>query len=117
MFKFSLLIALVFGLSACGEADTDPVVGWTVHEDGLRFRAPERGAEPIDDVVAELPDAEGACKTCTGICQTIVWVNGGSIYTEVDVGGGQSPSDCVDDVAEACGGAYATFMSSATCGN
>lgn len=57
------------------------------------------------------------CKTCKGTCQIVSWFSGGSKYEGVDVGGGQSPSQCIDAVKEACEAGASRFMASATCGN
>jgi hypothetical protein len=58
-----------------------------------------------------------SCKSCSGTCQTVSWISGGSSYEEVDIGGGQSPSECVDAVKELCESGAARFLFSAHCGN
>ncbi len=58
-----------------------------------------------------------ACKSCTGMCQTLVWAGAGDIFYDVDLGGGMSPSQCIDAVAAKCGQGYATYLFKATCGN
>ena len=58
---------------------------------------------------------QAACKSCSGICQTLVIAGGSDIFWEVDGGSGMSPSECVDAIAAKCGQAYLSIMSSATC--
>ena len=57
------------------------------------------------------------CKTCTGICQIVSWVNGQSKFEGADAGGGMSPSECVDAITEICGSGYSSYFFGAQCGN
>ena len=57
------------------------------------------------------------CSSCSGTCQIVSWFSGGSKYEGVDVGGGQSPSECIDAVKKLCESGASRFMSSAQCGS
>jgi hypothetical protein len=59
-------------------------------------------------------DMSGICSSCSAICQTIV-LFGSDYYTNQNLGGGMSPSQCVDAAAAACGAAYSTYLSQANC--
>lgn len=67
-----------------------------------------------DRLSAGSGNTRGKCSSCSGLCQTITI--SGSGYDGVDVGGGQSPSQCIDAVEKACAGASSS-MASAHCGN
>jgi hypothetical protein len=60
---------------------------------------------------------KGKCSSCSGVCQIVSWISGGSKYEGVDVGGGQSASECIDAVKKACESGAARFMTSAHCGS
>lgn len=64
--------------------------------------------------VAE-PRGERACASCTGVCQTVSWLSGASKFDGIDVGGGQSPSQCVDKIKTQCEAGASRFMAAATC--
>ncbi|MEO0400580.1 MAG: hypothetical protein AAF224_14300 [Pseudomonadota bacterium] len=55
------------------------------------------------------------CTKCSGTCQTVSWVSGASSYNDVDVGGGQSPSQCFDQIEAMCESGYSRFMFSGSC--
>ena len=70
-----------------------------------------------DRLTAGSGGTKGKCSSCSGVCQIVSWISGGSKYEGVDVGGGQSPSQCIDAVKKACESGAARFMTSAHCGN
>lgn len=57
----------------------------------------------------------GACKTCTALCQTIILAPAGSYNTSHDIGGGMSPSQCIDQAQAYCSSGVATYLFNANC--
>ena len=56
-----------------------------------------------------------ACSKCTAFCQTITFLN--TYDWSADLGGGMTPSQCMDAVAAHCGGAYNSIMIQGSCQN
>jgi len=69
----------------------------------------------LNDTLDSGGEVQAVCKSCTATCQTVAWISGQSSYNDIDVGGGQSPSECIDQAADACGAGYSRFLFSATC--
>ena len=56
-----------------------------------------------------------ACSKCTAFCQTITFLN--TYDWSADLGGGMTPSQCMDAVAAHCGGAFNSIMIQGSCQN
>ncbi len=59
--------------------------------------------------------SQQACSHCYAYCQTITILD--KYDWDVDLGGGMSPSECVDAAEAKCGGAYNSLMTGAHCQN
>ena len=74
---------------------------------------PEQKGQGGPKGLAAVGGTQGSCH-CTATCQTVLVVNGGSIYFE---GEGQvsSPSACADAAEAFCGSAVSTFLNGWNC--
>ena len=72
------------------------------------------GKSPNNNIAAP-GGSQQACSHCYAYCQTITILN--TYDWDVDLGGGMSPSECVDAAEAKCGGAYNSLMTGAHCQN
>ena len=72
------------------------------------------GKSPNNNIAAP-GGSQQACSHCYAYCQTITILD--TYDWDVDLGGGMSPSECVDAAEAKCGGAYNSLMTGAHCQN
>ncbi|MEL6372202.1 MAG: hypothetical protein AAFY84_14450 [Pseudomonadota bacterium] len=70
---------------------------------------------PINTRITTGTETRNKCSACSGTCQTVAWLSGHSSYEGVDIGGGQSPSQCIDAVKKLCESGASRFLAGATC--
>lgn len=58
-----------------------------------------------------------SCKKCTAVCQTVSWFSGASSFHDQELGGGMSPSKCIDQAVATCEAGYSRWLAKATCSN
>jgi len=99
------------------DADKCDAVMWV---DAIKWAGNQRkliDQSTLTGTGATSDDGAVSCRSCTGTCQTVSLPIEDSTYEDVEVDGGQSPSECLTGIKEICESGAFRHFANARCGN